>query len=389
MRYGRVVPRLWSILPLILLGAPATARADIGVDDFSPQYKRQLLGLDDFTFDSDWFPKGGPIQLRLMAHAGNSVEISMPGEGHYDWDEEAIRFLGAPDAGSLRFDIGLQLDAKVRFDVLGLKWESDIIGPYDYAVIAEDFYTPYLLPGNLERPVVIDDETDPVTIVAVPVTPDILVAAGNLNIDIYAVLQGSLAGQRIEASADDPLATFATVTEEGALAPLSAGAGPSPDPFVVDGVLFCEFAATPTFVLKPTLVMEILGQEYEIADIEIPIKLPPFDETIRFDAVTMSFPRPPAPEPTTGSDSEGDSHGMTGGVDEPTTGAAPGTDGTGEDSGSAADTDGAATAGQGPGIDDGCGCRSDSGPGSLALLALLGLAVPRRRRRRGGGPKVS
>ncbi|MFY0539285.1 hypothetical protein [Nannocystis pusilla] len=195
------MPRAWSLFPLLLLGAPATSRAEVGVADFSPLYERQLLGLDDFSYDSDWFPMDGPLQLRLVVHAGNSVEISMPGEGRYDWAEQAIRFVGAPEAGALRFDIGLQIDAKVRFDVLGSKWESDIIGPYDYAVLAEDFYTPYLLPGNPERPVIIDDETDPATVVAVPVTPDILVAAGNLNIDAYAILQGSLAGQAIEASA--------------------------------------------------------------------------------------------------------------------------------------------------------------------------------------------
>ncbi|WP_211302493.1 hypothetical protein [Nannocystis exedens] len=375
------MPRAWTLLPLILLGAPATVRAEVGVADFSPLYERQLLGLDDFSYDSGWFPMDGPLQLRLVVHAGNSVEISMPGEGHYDWAEQAIRFVGAPEAGALRFDIGLQIDAKVRFDVLGLKWESDIIGPYDYAVLAEDFFTPYLLPGNPERPVVIDDETDPATVVAVPVTPDILVAAGNLNVDAYAILQGSLAGQAIEASADAPQPVFASVTEEGTLASLPAGAGPQPDPFLVDGALVCDLTASPTLVLKPTLVMEILGQEYEIADIEIPIELPPFAENIRFDAITMSFPRPAAVEPTTGADSEGDSHGMSGGEDEPTGGGAPETGSTGEDAPSSTDPDGPASGDHSAGGDDGCGCRSDGSSCSPGVLALLGLARRRRGRR--------
>ncbi|MFY0539286.1 MYXO-CTERM sorting domain-containing protein [Nannocystis pusilla] len=171
------------------------------------------------------------------------------------------------------------------------------------------------------------------------------------------------------------------MTEEGALASLPAGPGPLPDPFLVDGVLVCDLTTSPTLVLKPTLVMEILGQEYEVADIEIPIELPPFAENIRFDAITMSFPRPAAVEPTTGADSEGDSHGMSGGEDEPTTSGAAETGGTGEDTGSSTDADGSASGGQTSG-DDGCGCRSSGSSGALVMLALLGRA-PRRRKRRG------
>src|SRR4029079_6828915 len=103
----------------------------------SPVNERRLVGVHAFSFDSDWFPMGAPLQLRLIAHGGNSVHIDMPGEGHYDWDAGAIGLARAPEPGRLGVDIGCTLDAMVRFDVLGLQWESDIIGPYDYAVIAE------------------------------------------------------------------------------------------------------------------------------------------------------------------------------------------------------------------------------------------------------------
>lgn len=367
--------RLWLSLPLILLGAASTARAEEAVSAFSPLHERQLVGLDDFSYDSDWFPADSPVQLRLVVHAGNSVMISMPGEARYDWAGETIRFAGDPEAGEIGFDIGLEIESKIRFDVLGAQWESDIIGPYDYAVIAGETYTPYLLQGNPERPVMLDDETDPVTVVSVPVTPDILIAAGNLDIDVFVIIQGSLAGQAIEVSASEPEQPLAIITEEGASAALSAGPGPEPDPLAAEGVLVCDFATAPTIVLKPTLVMEIFGKSYEIADIEIPIALPPFDETIRFDPVALSFPRPPAPDVgTTGSD--GDSHGMSGG-DEPTGGSATASSSTGTSG--LADTD-SATGGAGSGDDDGCGCRSDGTSAPLAAIALLGLRRRRRQR---------
>src|SRR5690606_31339602 len=123
----------------------------------------------------------------------------------------------------------------------------------------------------------------------------------------------------IEVSADEPAPQLAILAQEGESASFLAGPGPAPDPLTADGVLVCDLATTPTIVLKPTLVMEIFGKDYQIADIELPITLPTFDETIRFDPVALSFPRPPPPAvATTGSDSGSDSDGMSGG-DEPTT----------------------------------------------------------------------
>jgi hypothetical protein len=172
------------------------------------------------------------------------VKIDMPGQGRYDWDAETIDFLGDPEAGNLGLDIGLTLDAKIRFDVLGLQWESDIIGPYDYAVIAEDGFTPYLLPGNPERPVTIDDQTDPVTFVSVPVTPDIIVAAGNLDIDAYVIVAAALAGDSIEAVTLDPMAQLVTVVAEGEAVSLLAGPGPPPTPSRSTARCVCELPPT-------------------------------------------------------------------------------------------------------------------------------------------------
>lgn len=375
--------------PLALF-APASARAEPVLAPFAPMHEQQLVGLDDFSFDSDWFPMNAPLQLRLIVHGGNTVQIDMPGQGRYAWDSETIDFLGDPEAGHLGLDIGLTLDAKIRFDVLGIKWESDIIGPYDYAVIAEDGFTPYLLPDNPERPVTIDDETDPVTFVSVPVTPDIIVAAGNLDIDAYVIVAATLAGDSIEATTTAPSAQLATVTAEGQAVSLQAGPGPLPDPLQVDGTLVCDLATDVTIVLKPTLVMEILGQKFEIANIEIPIDLPPFADTLRLGPITMDFPRPPPPpEPETDSDagtSDGDSHGYSSSESD-SDGETPTSDGPRPDStGDTSDTDETSSAEAGGAVpldDEGCGCATTRPPAGSQLLALacVGLVTRRRRRR--------
>lgn len=372
--------RFGSLAVLLSLAfAPTSARAEVGVAGFGPTHQQQLVGLEDFTYDSDWFPMNAPLQLRLIVHGGNSVEIAMPGEGRYDWDAGTIEYAGDAGAGRLAVDIGFTLDALVRFDVLGLQWESDIIGPYDYAVISEGSFTPFLLPGNPERPLVIQDQTDPVTLVSVPVTPDIIVAAGNLDIDIYVIVDAALAGTAIESVTADPEIQLVTTLAEGEALPLAAGPGPAPDPFNVDGTLICSLQTAPTVVFKPTLVMTILGQDFEVADIEIPVAIPPFDDQVRFDPIAMAFPRP-APV----GDSEGDSHGYSSsdsdsdsGSGTPTTSDSAGpTTGPGSSGGDAAGEAGGAQ----PGEDDGCGCEVSrpGAPAGLLLLALLGLTRRRR-----------
>ncbi len=358
--------------------APSPAAAEVVSADFSPSHLQQLVGQDDFTYDSDWFPMNGPVQLRLVVHAGNSVAIDMPGEGLYDWQESALTFAGQSDAGSFGIDVGLTLDAKVRFDVAGLTWESDVIGPYDYAVISETAFTPYLLPGNPDRPATIEDETDPVTLVEVPITPDILVASGHLDIDIYLIVDGELRGDAIEVATLDPAAQWQAIMEEGAPAALDAGPGPLPDPFIVDGALFCTLMTAPTIVLRPTLVMEILGKEYTIADIDLPVVLPPFDDTIQFETISMSFPRPPPPpEPETassGADSDSDSDSGTDGSTESDSSTASGTA-----SDSSTESDSATGGLSGPG-EEGCACSHGENPAGPPLWLGLALLALRRRR---------
>ena len=364
---------LLAALATFIVLTPTAALAEVGEHEFTPIHLQQLVGLDDFNYDTDWFPMDAPLQLRLIAHAGNSINIVMPGRAEYDWDGGEIQFIGDPDAGEFNVDVGLTLDAKIRFDVLGQQWESDIIGPYDYAVISGATYTPYLLFENPDRPLEIDDQTDPVTFVSVPVTPDIIIASGNLDIDAYLILSASLQCVQIEVATPSLTDTLVTITVEGESKPLDAGPGPQPDPFTPAGTLVCLLKTEPTIVLKPTLVMTILGQDFEVANIEIPIEIPAFDDTVRFDPVNLSFPRPPAPAT---SESDGDSNTGSDDGDAPTSDGDPGDDPTPT---TGSDSSDASSDGDPGGVDDdGCSCRSTTPP---PLAALLLLALPRRRRR--------
>jgi len=310
-----------------------------------------------------------PVQLRFYAHAADSIEIEMLGDGLYDWGAEAIGFEGDPGGGRFLLDVGLELQASVRFDVAGLQWESDILGPWDYAITSEAFYTPYLLPGNPDSPVEIDDQTDGVPVASVPIVPDIIVASGNLDVTVAADITARLEGVRIEATTADDGAIVDAWGVPSPLAPVAAE-----DPLEVEGVLVAALQTSPVLIVRPHLVMSILGQDFEIFGIDIPIALPQTDEELVFDPEPMLFD---APEPPPSGDE--------GGLDESGEG---GGSGVGDGMGEGGDTTGGM--GMGTGTDDGsgglqdpgegCGCRSGPAPGGAGALLLVVLGALRRRR---------
>lgn len=343
-------------------------------DRFEPSMTQELVGFQDVDFDSGWIPGDSPVQLRFYAHAADSVVIEMLGDGIYDWDAETIAFEGDPMAGWFSIDVGLELQASVRFDVAGFQWESDILGPWDYAIIAEALFTPYLLPGHPDSPVEIDDQTDGVPVASVPIVPDILIASGNLDIDVAADITASLEGLRIEALTEGDEALVDAHQVPSPLTP-----APGEDPLAVDGVLVAGVQTSPTLIVRPHLVMSILGQDFEIVGIDIPVELPPTDDVLEFEPEPMLFeaPEPPPAPPTTGDEGSGGGDGGGDGSVADDTGAADGGTAGGE---SGTETDGAPEC-----CDEveGCGCRSGRAPNGLALglvLLMLGL-VPRRRRR--------
>lgn len=357
-----------ALLPWLAFGG--IAGDAVATDRFEPRMQRDLVGFEDVDFDSGWFPPDSPVQLRFYAHAADSIEIEMLGDGRYDWGAETIAFEGNAMAGRFAIDVGLELQASVRFDVAGIQWESDVLGPWDYAITSEAFYTPYLLPGSPEAPVVIEDHTDGASVASVPIVPDIIIASGNLDVSVAADVTASLAGVRIEAIATGDAAI---VDAEGVPSPLSPT--PGADPLPVDGVLVAALETAPVLVVRPHLVMSILGQDFEIFGIDIPIALPEIDEELVFDPEPMLFDAPePPPAADTGADESGE------GGDEGVTSEA-GADATGDPTSGTETGDGSGSA------EDplpGCGCRT---PGSRPLGALAPVLVAlglRRRRSRSG-----
>ncbi|RMG94729.1 MAG: hypothetical protein D6705_15465, partial [Deltaproteobacteria bacterium] len=273
---------------------------------------------------------------------------------------------GAPGAGRFEYDLGVRIEAKVRFDVQGQQWESDLLGPYDWAIESVEMFTPYLLEGNPDRPAKIHDETDYVDVASIPLTPNLIVAEGTLDIALKAVVDAELSGERIEVRDLGPFAASAVVTEEAAFVELDPG--PGPGSLDTEGRAFCTVRTMPDVVVHPHLVFTILGQDFDIAGVEVPVEVPTLDDEIMLEPVEMHFVERPASDP-------GDSGGAGGtGGDSGTDGGA--TFGTSMGGGSTGDTDGSG------GLEDGagCGCTTPGGRSGRPLLWLMGAVALRRRR---------
>jgi MYXO-CTERM domain-containing protein len=329
-----VVVRFFPLLLLsLLLPLPALAA------DASPYFTErleQVLGFDDFDYDSDWVPGGSPIQVRLTAHAGNTIYVGMDGDALWSWEQGAFSVDGAVDGGDFEIDIGLNIEAQVRFDILGYTWEGDLMDPFGYGVFETALYDPYLLPGHPDRPAVIDADLPRETLADVPLGIDLIIASGTLHIEIGGHVHAELTGESVLLEADQESALL--VEHEG-WAPMAA------DPEVEltgQATLSTHLTADVLFLLYPSVVITLLGTDYTLAEFEVPVELPPVDADWVFDPVDVAFPAAP---PDLGDDDD-DDDGIEG------------------------------EAGEGGGgrySSAGCRCTSAAtGHGGLALLGLIG-----------------
>lgn len=357
----------------LMLWAHGGLLPEVASSRFEPVLQDDLLALQDVTVDTGWVPADSPVQLRLFVHAADTIDIGMPGEARYDWAAESLVLHGDVDAGWFSIDVGAEIEASVRFDVAGIQWESDILGPYDFAILSGAAFTPYLLPGNPEAPVTIEDATDGVTVASVPIVPDIVLASGGLDIDVAASVSGSLASLRVDATT--ALGTVGVVDAEGVAVPLAAD--PGPDALQAEGVLVSTLQAAPTIIVRPHLTMSILGQDFDIAGIDIPVALPPIDDELVFAPEPLEFERPPAPPEggdTTGAAEDGGDGGS--GEDEGGGGESEGGDTSGATDESGSDGESAQTDGA-----DGCTCSSTGGGGATGSWLVVVAAFRRTRRR--------
>ena len=344
------------------LAGPNVAAAG-EIQPFEPSREVNLLGLGGVDVATGWVPANSAIQVSFEMHVGDVLEAQMLGDAEYEWDDGELWVSGDPGGGLFAIDVGALLDARVRFDLLGQQWESELIGPYDLVVDGGTLFDPYLLPGNPTRPALIDIQTEPSEVYTYSLV-DAIIASGELVVDAAFDVQVSLQCASIEAAA--PSGDPAWILEE--LEPV-AMPSPSADALLVDATLRCTTISTFVVLLYPSVQVTFGLETFELAPFELPVPLLTDDEqAFDFKPEALEFVAAPRPTPA-------DESGGEGGGDDTTTGEPA--SGSSGDIGEMSETSDGET-GEEPaqtGELAGCGCASGrTMPSALLLSILFGLA---------------
>lgn len=287
MRFASLAFLLALTLPApVLAQCPSTA---VGCVDDGVMFMWSDSLFDTIDLDTGWVPAGSPLQIRLGFHLAGETQIDMMGTTYSFWQPAlSILPLGIAGGGRISVDYGLEIIARVRFDVtiLGIdyEWEGDIPIPggipRDLRVADETFFDPFVLPGAPVRPIPLADTTD--TINVVNLSLDSLIGSvagaavdGGFTLGVHGALDASYQGERIdvirrEVPGDPAVAIDEHETSAIVPAPVATGYGAFED-IAIDPVGTVVYEGS--IVAEPTFYVEILGRRFDftIATIDIPI----------------------------------------------------------------------------------------------------------------------
>ena len=358
-----------------LVGAEAHAETDS--DNFNPQT----------TFRPNEFPwTSGPINLplevsvALNASAYHEIDIEMLGEAEYDFDGQTLTFTGDEDGGTMENALGVELSVTLDLPLLG----TFDLGLYNIEETANGTFSPYLLPGDIERPFGVNEAIGPNDLVdtsfsqfGFDVTLDIDWQLNVPGIEYQSTRIVLTDGE--DSVISNEVGIYENEDEALDLILPDAVPGESVDMY---GTLYGELDTEIALVFLVSATVN----EIPIGPIEVPLDYPVNEDLeVEFPVERISFDVPEAPEPgtTTGDDGgssttdepSGESSGGDSDSDGTTTGDEPDpTTGGGESSG------GGLPAAPEP-SDSGCGCTtSDDSTGFAWVLGLFGLTMLRRRR---------
>ncbi len=365
------------------------AKAEVASDNFNPQH----------TFRPNEFPwESGPIgvsafSVNLTASAFHEVDIEMTGVGDYDFDAQSLTFIGDDDGGLMENALGVEVGVTVSIDIAGITADFDV-GVFNIEETANGTFSPYLLPGDPERPFGVSEAIGPNNLVdtsftiPLPVIPDAevdLLIDWTLNVPEIEYRSTEVV---LTDGEDSVLANeIGIYANEGeALDLVLPGATPG-ETSTMFGTLHGTFDAEVSLVFTVSGTVTSGTVEFNIPPIDVPLDFPVNeDEPIEFPPERLQYDVPEAPPAGTSS---GGADSSTGEPDETegdpsesdsdsdsTTGDPPAeTTAAGDSSGGGIPAD---PTGDG---DAGCGCSTGQQDKSLLwMVGLLGFALVRRRR---------
>ncbi|UJR85905.1 Hypothetical protein I5071_79850 [Sandaracinus amylolyticus] len=283
-------------------GVPITTCPELrdGCQESDVEFHYREGFFDSFSYDTGWIPSGSPLQVRFAIAGGGETEIDLAGRSIVWWPAPlSIAVPGTPGTGRLSIDYGLEIVAKVRFDVTvaGTRytWEGDIPLPgnipRDLRLAAMVGFDSMLLPPQLPRPIAITDMTSPFRY-EVDITDSIIPLpgiGGGLVVDFQPRMSAAYQTTRIEIGD----AALPIVTEGGSTVATAdegeTGFGAAKDVVITpvgdldyDGVV----------AVAPALFVEIAGRRFDLPITTLDVPLLDLDREIRFPSATVHVPLP-------------------------------------------------------------------------------------------------
>ena len=243
--------------------------------------------MDTFEYDTGWWPEQGAIQTRFVVSMDGSFWVEMEGQSVLEWPPVfTLTVDGLEDGGVLGIQYGLDVDAKVKIDILGYQGEFDV--PYEppgqLAFDGVTVFTPFVLPEAEERPVEIQVEGDKVSIIE-----SVFTVLAVVDIVFHADVKGAMGcafeGDRIRISEE------AAIEEEGESVEVPpAENGQVVVPLVFEGSIDCALSVV---VVPWVEVCVPIGGCTQLASFDIPVEAQSDVKELAFEPADAQhdFPR--------------------------------------------------------------------------------------------------
>ncbi|MDQ3035671.1 MAG: hypothetical protein M3Y87_24915, partial [Myxococcota bacterium] len=284
-------------------GEPITACPELrsGCHEEAVEFHWREGFLDAVMFDTGWVPAGSPLQVRFALFAGGETEADLAGRSLVWWPSPlSVAVPGTPETGRFGFDYGLEILARIRFDVTvagtHYTWEGDIpVGsiPHDLRMAASTSFDSMLLEPMTPRPIRIEDATErfralDANLAGLTGIPGL---SGGFAVDAEGSLAADYRTDRIEIG-DAPL----PIELEGGFTVAGAdegttGFGAAKD-VVIQPIGHVDYEGVVT--LYPTFYFEILGRRFDLALTSVAVPIVDLGREARFDPVTVHVALPDA-----------------------------------------------------------------------------------------------
>ncbi|MCC6901524.1 MAG: hypothetical protein IT377_21310 [Polyangiaceae bacterium] len=247
-----------------------------------------------FDFDTGWVPQGSDLQVRFFLKIPASTTVELDGALETTWPEAMTLATPGGTHGLLKFDYGLELGAKAKLDVavvgVPVKWEGDI--PYvpkvNFHLAAETTFAPWAFAPTIASATGKSDklrlfEVNLLDMLGIPKQ----LSKGGVALDVSGDLTAKYQTERIRI---EP----AKVTEK----PITSATGTTTRSF--PGGAFVEYDVFPegrvdyagTLHLVPTFFVEVLGKDFNIPVVDIPVSFDIGKQDFVFDPVRVHVPLP-------------------------------------------------------------------------------------------------